>query len=53
MNPLEFDHCIMCRLQVASMRARDPRFDDTSGSFDMDGFTCLGLECVQSLIGCV
>lgn len=25
--------------KVASMRARDPRFDDTSGSFDMDGFS--------------
>lgn len=29
------------------MRARDPRFDDTSGSFDMDGFTCLGLEWLR------
>lgn len=24
------------------MRPRDPRFQDASGSFDMDGFTMLG-----------
>ena len=24
------------------MRPRDPRFEDASGSFDMDGFTMLG-----------
>ena len=29
--------------EVASMRARDPRFDDTSGSFEMD-FRCLASE---------
>ena len=29
-------------VEVASMRPRDPRFDDNSGSFDMDGFSCLG-----------